>query len=198
MRREWPHSELCGGRQPISPTKIAVSERSFWPRPRSSQNRLNSIIEQSLVRSPPMDDLPPPIPRGGSSAAKPRWWLLCAAARSQWRRPCAATNYRRRSSSPGSVRSRRTALPVCVPRAFSNTAGRVHRAAPDHDVDPIDFWQRCATSLRNCKPPPRDGICPSATVIAHLKMLHAFWALGEHGSGQCSEQDPITSNHLSP
>jgi hypothetical protein len=44
--------------------------------------------------------------------------------------------------------------------------------------------------------PPRDGISPSATVIAHLKMLHAFWALGEHGSvgGQCSEQDPITSN----
>ena len=32
-----------------------------------------------------------------------------------------------------------------------------------------------------------------------LEMLHAFWALGEHGSvgGQCSEQDPITSNHPS-
>ena len=60
------------------------------------------------------------------------------------------------------------------------------------------IWQRPRTSLRNSKPPPRDGISPSS-VIAHLKMLHALWALGEHGSvgGQCSEQDPITSNHLS-
>ena len=182
MRREWPHLELCSGSKPISRTKIAMSEQSFWPRPRSLQNRLNSSIEQSALRAPPMDDLPPPpIPRGGLSAAKLRWWLPCAAARSQWRRPSAATNYRRRSSSPGRVRSRRTALPVCVLRAFSNTAGRVHRAAPDHDADPIGFWQRYATSLRNCKLPPRDRICPSATVIAHLKMLHAFWALGEHG-----------------
>ena len=60
MRREWPHLELCSGSKPISRTKIAMSEQSFWPRPRSSQNRLNSVIEQSLVRSPPMDDLPPP------------------------------------------------------------------------------------------------------------------------------------------
>jgi hypothetical protein len=60
------------------------------------------------------------------------------------------------------------------------------------------IWQRPRTSLRNSKPPPRDGISPSS-VIAQLKMLHALWALGEHGSvgGQCSEQDPITSNHLS-
>ena len=37
-----------------------MSEQSFWPRPRSSQNRLNSIIEQSALRAPPMNDLPPP------------------------------------------------------------------------------------------------------------------------------------------
>ena len=40
--------------------QIAMSERSFWPRPRSSQDRLNSNIEQSALRAPPMDDLPPP------------------------------------------------------------------------------------------------------------------------------------------
>ena len=124
-----------------------MSEQSFWPRPRSSQNRLNSLIEQSLVRSPPMDDLPPPTLKGGSSAAKRRWWLPCAAAGSQWRRLCAATNSPRRSSSPGSVRSRRTALPVCVPRAFSNT-GRVHRAAPDRRADSTGFRQGTATSPR--------------------------------------------------
>jgi hypothetical protein len=60
MRREWPRLELGSGSKPISRTKIVMSEQSFWPRPRSSQNRLNSLIEQSLVRSPPMDDLPPP------------------------------------------------------------------------------------------------------------------------------------------
>ena len=152
-----------------------MSEQSFWPRPRSSQNRLNSLIEQSLVRSPPMDDLPPPNTTRWSSAAKPRWWLLCAAARSQWRRPCAATNYRRRSSSPGSVRSRRTALPVCVPRAFSNTAGRVHRAAPDHDADPMVLAAvRYVTEEQQA--PPRDGISPSATIIAHLNAARVLGA----------------------
>ena len=40
--------------------KIGMSERSFWPRPSSSQNRSNSIIEQSAQRALPMDDLPPP------------------------------------------------------------------------------------------------------------------------------------------
>ena len=40
--------------------KIAMSEQSSWPRPRSSQNRLNTNIEQSALRAPPMDDLPPP------------------------------------------------------------------------------------------------------------------------------------------
>jgi Protein of unknown function (DUF1153) len=40
--------------------QIAMSERSFWPRPSSSQNPLNSNIEQSALRAPPMDDLPPP------------------------------------------------------------------------------------------------------------------------------------------
>src|SRR5215813_4651694 len=39
-----------------------MSEPSFWPRPSSSQNRLNSIIEQSAQRALPMDDLPPPNP----------------------------------------------------------------------------------------------------------------------------------------
>ena len=45
-----------------------------------------------------------------------------------------------------------------------------------------------------------DGISPSASVIAHLKMLHALWALGEHGAlggASYSEQDPITFNYLS-
>jgi len=37
-----------------------MSEPSFWPRPSSSQNRLNSIIEQSAQRALPTDDLPPP------------------------------------------------------------------------------------------------------------------------------------------
>ena len=60
MRREWPRLELCSGSTPISRTKIAMSEQSFWPRPRSSQNLLNSITEQSALRAPPMDDLPPP------------------------------------------------------------------------------------------------------------------------------------------
>jgi hypothetical protein len=41
-------------------TKFTVSERLFWLRPRSAQNRLNSIAEQSTEQSPPMDDLPPP------------------------------------------------------------------------------------------------------------------------------------------
>ena len=40
--------------------QIAMSEQSFWPRPSSSQHRLNSIIEQSAQRALPMDDLPPP------------------------------------------------------------------------------------------------------------------------------------------
>ena len=88
----------------------------------------------------------PPIPRDGLSAAKPRWWQLCAAAGSRWRKLCFATNYRRRSSSPGSVRSRRTALSACVPRAFGNTAGRVHRQPPARnpakprcrEIQPVD------------------------------------------------------------
>ena len=37
-----------------------MSEQSFGPHPRSSQNRLNSIIEHSALRVPPVDDLPPP------------------------------------------------------------------------------------------------------------------------------------------
>jgi len=90
----------------------------------------------------------PPIPRDGLSAAKPRWWQLCAAAGSRWRKLCFATNYRRRSSSPGSVRSRRTALSACVPRAFGNTAGRVHRQPPAHDADATSFLQCAATSPR--------------------------------------------------
>lgn len=82
-----------------------------------------------------------------------------------------------------------------MPRAFSNTAGRVHRAAPDRDADLAET----AHLTEEQQALAADGISPSASVIAHLKMLHALWALGEHGSvgGQCSEQDPITSNHLS-
>jgi hypothetical protein len=83
----------------------------------------------------------PPIPRDGLSAAKLRWWQLCAAAGSRWRKLCSATNYRRRSSSPGSVRSRRTALPACVPRAFGDTAGRVHRQPPAHEADSTPLFR---------------------------------------------------------
>jgi hypothetical protein len=60
LRREWPRSELCSGSKPISPTQFAMGGQSYWPRPRSWLNRLNSIIEQSAEQSPPMDDLPPP------------------------------------------------------------------------------------------------------------------------------------------
>jgi hypothetical protein len=56
-------------------------------------------------------------------------------------------NLPRRSSSPGSVCSRRTALPVCVPRAFSNTAGRVHRAAPDRGADFHHIWSTLNSRL---------------------------------------------------
>ena len=72
MRREWPRPESCGGSQPISSTEIAVSERSIGRVQDLRSNRLNSIIEPSVQRSSAMDDLPPPTPRGGSPAAKPR------------------------------------------------------------------------------------------------------------------------------
>ena len=67
--------------------------------------------------------------------------------------------------------------------------------APDRDADLAET----AHLTEEQQALAADGISPSASVIAHLKMLHALWALGEHGSvgGQCSEQDPITSNHLS-
>src|SRR5262249_41395446 len=56
---EAPHSELCGDRQPILPTNR--DERAIvLAGPSSSQNRLNSIIEQSAQRAFPVDDLPPP------------------------------------------------------------------------------------------------------------------------------------------
>ena len=60
MRWEWPRPESCGGSQPISSTEIAVSERSIGRVQDLRSNRLNSIIEQSVQRSSPMDDLPPP------------------------------------------------------------------------------------------------------------------------------------------
>jgi retron-type reverse transcriptase len=45
---------------------------------------LEPIFEAIFRRkSTPIVDLPPPIPRGGSPAAKPQWWLPCATARSQ-------------------------------------------------------------------------------------------------------------------
>ena len=48
-------------------------------------------------------------------------------------------------------------MPVCVPRAFSNTAGRVYRGALDHCAEP--------TGLRQETPSPRN---PSAEVLKLL------------------------------
>jgi hypothetical protein len=50
--------------------RIATSERLFWRRPGSSQNRLNSLIGQSAQRALPMDDLPPPNTTRGTIRRK--------------------------------------------------------------------------------------------------------------------------------
>ena len=115
----------------------AMSERSFWPRPRSSQDRLNSNIEQSALRAPPMDDLPPPNTKRWVARRKA---AVVAAVRSgritmdEALRRYQLTNSRRRSSFPGSMRSTRMVSPVCVSHAFSCTAGRI-QPAPHHGTE---------------------------------------------------------------
>ena len=83
-----------------------------------------------------------------------------------------------------------------MPRAFSNTAGHGHGAAPDHDADSIGFWQRPRYVTEEQQAAAADGdFLLQPTVIAYLKMLHALGALVEHGSlggASCSD------NTLSP
>ena len=123
-----------------------------------------------------MDDLPPPNTT--------RWTIrrkaaVVVAVRSgndhEWTTPCAGTNYRRRNSSPGNVRSRRTASPVCVPRVLSNTAGRGQRAAPDRDADFHRFLaQRPGYVTEEQQAASRGRDFSFKPPLSLLKILHAF------------------------
>jgi hypothetical protein len=82
-----------------------------------------------------MDDLPPPNTMRWVARRKAAVVAAVRSGKITMEEALRRYQLSKRSSSPGSVRSRRTALPVCVSRAFSNTAGRVHRPAPDRDAD---------------------------------------------------------------
>jgi hypothetical protein len=87
-------------------------------------------------------------------------------------------------------------LPVYAPRAFSNTAGNGHGAAPDHDADSIGFWRNGpATSLRNSKSPPRTGFLLQPTLSLIKNPAPRFARLSNTG---LSAGHHVVSKTLSP
>src|SRR5258707_4087111 len=121
---------------------------AFLLGPRTARwDEVNSVVELLSLRGPTVGDLPPPKTQRWVARRKAAVVTAVRSGTITMRKPYVATTPPKRNSSPGSVRLKPTAFPVCAPRAFSNTVARVRRVTPDRGADIGGFERPASTAL---------------------------------------------------